>query len=245
MLRFADRRNGLQDLERPRGGAANPLQRLRRRRQVGAELERSQWHQRDDGQEHAIEGPAAHRGDADQKPAPHGEPGEQDRDSLTDARRARGAGHDTDESGLAVRDAPALGADRAVGGELGCAVQQVDDGHRQVASRGRSLGFGAPREPAGQPGEGGCREDQRGEQDQTGGGQDPPDQPHGSDADDQRDRERRDHPQQHVLQGVDVVDDPSQQVPAAKGGQAGGRERLESLVGARPQIAASDRNAAS
>ena len=229
MLRFGDRRDGVEYLERPRGGAAYPLQRLRRRRQVGAELERGQRDQRDDGQEHAVEGPTAHRGDADEESAPHGEPGEQDRDSLTDARRARGAGHDADEPVLVARDAPALGADRAVGRELGRAVQQIDDGHREVASCGRSLGFGAPREPAGQPREGGRVEHQRDEQDEAGGGEDPPDQPDGCDADDQRDRIRRDHPQEHVLEGVDVVDDPSQQVRAAEGGQAGGCQRLEPL----------------
>ena len=233
MRRFGDRRGGVEHLERPSGGAADSLQRLRRRRQVGAEFERGQRHQRDDGQEHAVEGPCAHRGDADQEPAPHRQPGEQDRDSLADARRARGAGHDADQPGLAGGDAPALGADRAVGGELGRALQQVDDGHRQLAPRGRSLGFGAPGEPAGQPRQRGRGEDQRGEQDQAGGGQDPPDQHR---------RFRRRRSARSQTRGITRSSRSwresmswttrASRSPLRKAGQPGGRQRLESLVGA-------------
>ena len=51
-----------------------------------------------------------------------------------------------------------------------------------------------------------------------------------ADADEQRDHERWDHPQQQVLQRIDVVNEARQQISAAEGRQPGGRERLESLV---------------
>ena len=48
----------------------------------------------------------------------------------------------------------------------------------------------------------------------------------------QRDRERRQDPQQQVLQRVDVVDEPRQQIALAERGQPGRRERLEPAVDA-------------
>ena len=42
-------------------------------------------------------------------------------------------------------------------------------------------------------------------------------------ADEERDRERWDHPQQQVLQRVDIVDDAGEQIPAAECREPRGR----------------------
>ncbi len=82
-------------------------QRLGRRRQARHELERDQRDQRDPGQQHPVEAPVAHRGDADQQRAPHRKPRAQRGEALADAGGARARAGDRRS---ARRRSPAYGA---------------------------------------------------------------------------------------------------------------------------------------
>ena len=70
--------------------------------------------------------------------------------------------------------------------------------------------------------------------DQGGGREDPPQQDLGHEPDQQRHAKGGNDPDHQVLQGVDVLDHPGQQVSLAEGGQAGRGQSLQPLVDPAP-----------
>ncbi len=96
-------------------------------------------------------------------------------------------------------------------------------------------GGGACRQAPGEPGDGRDPEDERGQQHEPRGVEHRGLERHGQQTHDHRDRERGQHPQQQILDRVDVADQAGQQLAAAECAQAGRRERLDALVDPHPQ----------
>ena len=228
--RLGDGWRGVEDLLDARGRAAHPLQRLGRGGQAGDELEGDQRDQGDPGEQHPVEAPRADRRDADEQSAPHRQAGGEARKPLADAGRARARAGDPGEGRVGRQRASQLLLGGAVHEQLGRALEQVDDRRGERTACLSLPGLRARGEQAGQPRDEHAGEQQRDEQDQTGGRQHPPDQADGDGADERRDRERGQHPQQQVLERVDVVDEPREQIAAAEERHAERGEPLEPLV---------------
>jgi len=114
--------------------------------------------------------------------------------------------------------------------------QQVGHPGAQLAAGGR----GAPRRPAaagrGQPRDGQPGHQQPGGQHRAGRGQD--DQAHAGRgrADQEGGQRRRGAADEQVLGGVDVADQPGQQVPGPELAQSGRGQPLQPLIDAHPHV---------
>ena len=233
-LRHGRRR--VDHLEDAGGGAAHALEGLGRGRQARHELERDERDQRDPGEPHAVEGSCAQRGDADEQGSPHRKPGAEARQPLADSRGARARAGDARDLGVRCPRTPQLRRDGAVDDQLGGALHEVHDRRGQLPPRRGVPRLGARGERPRQPRHAHSGEQQRDEQDRAGGGEHQPDDAHGGGPDDHGDRERGHHAQQQVLQGVHVVDEAREQLPAAERGQAERGEALQPFVDAHPQV---------
>jgi hypothetical protein len=116
-----------------------------------------------------------------------------------------------------VHRAVQLLAGSPVDRQLGSPLDEIHNRCRQLASRRGLAQLVARGEPPGKPRHQGPRQQQRERQDQTGGGEHQPHQGDRRRAGDQRDRKRGHGAKQQVLQRIDVVDQASQQITAAKG----------------------------
>ena len=197
------------------------------------ELERRQRDERDDRQQHARRAARRDRGDAHDERAPQREP----RAAASPARcptpavRARRRADRVSSASSRRACAELRRGQRAVDEQLGRALEQVDDRRGQLAARRACLASRVRRaacpsatarrsRPAAarasriRPAAGSSHHEQR---DRGRAG-------------DQRDRERRHDAQQQVLQRVDVVHEPRQQIaargtPAAPRGASGSSRR--------------------
>lgn len=121
--------------------------------------------------------------------------------------------------------------------ELGCTLHQVDHRRAEIATVRRQPGFIALGQAAGEPGHHGGRHDEGDQQHRAGGREQDPHHGHGPRSDQRGDGERLDDPEHHVLERVDVVDDPRHEVAPAEERQPGRRHPFELLVDADPKIA--------
>ena len=87
-----------------------------------------------------------------------------------------------------------------------------------------------------QPRHRGRRDGQGRQEDEARLREEPPEGGDGGGADEHRHGEGLDHPQHHVLEGVDVVDDARHQVATPEAGQAGRSQGLESLEDPHAQV---------
>ena len=120
-------RRRIHHLEHPRGRAAYALERLRRSRQPGDQLECHQGDQRDPGEQHSFQSSRVDRRDADHERAPHRESDTQARQALADARGAGARAGELRHLRVRRERAPQLLGRGAVDGQLGSALDQVDD----------------------------------------------------------------------------------------------------------------------
>ena len=200
-------------------------------------LERDEREQRERRDQHTVERPRVVGGHGQRQHA-HGRQARN-----RDRCRVRDAGDERVPLGEAA-ELPVGGADPgerlvlpAVGDELRCAGEELDQLRRQLAAR-RRLAAGRP---LGHPR---CEERHRdashheagGEHDGRGRQQQRRRDDAGS-ADDEPGDRRADPADREALQGIDVADHPRQQVPAPEGAELGRSERLDPLVDTRPQRA--------
>ena len=176
------------------------------------------------------------RRDTHEQRSPHRKPAAEARQPPADSRGAGALARDRRELGVGCQRAPQMRRHRAVDRELGRAFEQVDHQARQRRPRRSLAGLAARGQEPGQPRHERRCDQQRSQQDQRCRRQHQPNHRDRRRADSERDRELGEHPQQQILQGVDVFDQARQQVAACERRQAEGGELLESPIDGNPQI---------
>ena len=144
------------------------------------------------------------------------------------APQARVAALEQRRAGRPALDGGQRGLVGAEGQELGRAGERVDHLGRQRAGEGGHLVVAAA--PPGEQRRHGQRDDEGEAEGEGGPRQDQADRHRADHAGADGDRHREQRAQVEVLQGVDVVDGPRQQVAAAPPGQRGGHPRGEAVV---------------
>ena len=242
-LRGADRGVGIGDgvggvdhLEDARRRLPHPLEGLGRARKPGHDLERGQRGEHDHREEHALQPSFVHSGHAEHQRGPHRRAGEQLAETRTDAGGVgRGRGHGG-QLGVGGGHTCELARGRAVGHEVRSALDEIDDRDAELAAGGRLAGLGPPSEAAGEP----RHQDRGGEQgdgqDEPGGRQQPHDDGDGRRTDDERDAVGREHPQQEILERVDVGHEAGEEIATVERREAGRGETLEPLVDGDPEV---------
>ena len=168
--------------------------------------------------------------------APAGQPGQQGGQGQPDTGGPGRSGADSGQLGVAIPNGRDLGAGGPEGDELGGALGEVDHGRTQVAARRGEARLPAPGQGPGEPGHDGGGQHHGHGQDDRGARQHPPHNRHRHDTDHHRGTERGDDPDDQVLLGVDIPDDPGQEVAPPERRQAGGRKPLEALVDLHSEI---------
>ena len=166
---------GVDDARRAAGQLEDPPPRPERRRELasggGQRLDGFEGGERKEaqhGDEHRVETPSGgrlhrHGEDAGQRRAGH-----RDAEAVGDATDERVAAGDPDEPAVRGADAPERSLFPAVGGDLGCGVQQLDELSGELPARTGLPPSGRADQPAGERGNGHARDDEAGGQDEGG-----------------------------------------------------------------------------
>ncbi len=221
-------------LEHASSGGERRRELARRARQRRHRVERGQREQRECGDEDAVERAGVVRGDRHGQHAGSREAGDEHGQRVGEAGDQCVATSETHELTVGRADAGEGVVLPAVGDELRCSPQELDQLGRQLAPRGRLAPADTSPQPACEQRYRDSAEREAEREDDRGGREHECDGGDAGDRHDETDERRREAAEIEPLERVHVCDQPAHEVAAPKRVQLRRRERLDALVHARP-----------